>query len=173
MVPVAARAADTDGDGLCDGPLPVTDVIDTDGDGLEDFDRDGRLDPNETDPTHEDTDRGRVSDGDEPLDGTDPLDPSDDLVSTSTAACPTQPPRTPAASTIAAASWTAASWMAARSTAARRTGDPASIRWNRTPAPLRRDLADRDDHATVGLEAEALALAASDERRQQQRETDL
>lgn len=79
--------ADTDYDGIPDGIEVATGTNpldpDTDGDGLadgfEDKNRDGIVDPGETDPRKWDTDGGGISDGDEVLGGLgDSLDPLDD-----------------------------------------------------------------------------------------------
>ncbi|MFN3199191.1 MAG: MYXO-CTERM sorting domain-containing protein [Bradymonadia bacterium] len=80
---------DTDADGLSDalelfGENPTNPRVrdtDVDGinDGVEDANRNGRLDPGETDPARADTDGGGASDGEENRNGTDPLDPSDDI----------------------------------------------------------------------------------------------
>ncbi|WP_257457450.1 IPT/TIG domain-containing protein [Archangium lipolyticum] len=76
------KKADTDGDGLNDGlevlvagTHPVN--ADTDGDllsdGQEDKNKNGRVDPGETDPKKADTDGDGLKDGDEIARGTDPL----------------------------------------------------------------------------------------------------
>ena len=72
--------SDTDGDGLCDGPIAVP----GDCPKGEDDDGNGRVDAGETDPNIPDTDAGGVSDGDEFQAGTNPLDPSDDKAVTPT-----------------------------------------------------------------------------------------
>ena len=68
--------ADTDGDGLCDGPGSVPGVCV----GGEDMNANGRVDEGETDPNKADTDGGGVDDGTEVARGTNPLDPSDDFL---------------------------------------------------------------------------------------------
>lgn len=81
--------ADTDDDGLPDGleHATGTDPLDrdSDGDGLpdgrEDRDRDGEVDPEETDPRRADTDGGGVGDLEEVMDASlDPRNPRDDVV---------------------------------------------------------------------------------------------
>ena len=93
--PSDLAAADTDGDGLCDGPGTVagcTGAEDKDADGVvdagetgavtADSDADGLDDGAEielgTDPLNPDSDGGGVTDGQEVRDGTDPSDPADD-----------------------------------------------------------------------------------------------
>jgi hypothetical protein len=66
-----ARGADTDGDGLCDGPIAVSGICDAG----EDLNGKGIRDPNETDPTLFDTDGDGWNDGIERMAGTDPTDP--------------------------------------------------------------------------------------------------
>lgn len=63
--------ADTDADGLCDGPADVPGFCG----GGEDLDADGTADADETDPNAADTDGDGFSDGEEVAAGTDPLDP--------------------------------------------------------------------------------------------------
>ncbi|MCP5545908.1 MAG: sulfatase-like hydrolase/transferase [Akkermansiaceae bacterium] len=63
--------------------LPESPGVDVDGDGLddnaEDPNRNGLVDPGETDPANENTDGDRTPDGAEARTGTNPLDPSDDF----------------------------------------------------------------------------------------------
>lgn len=101
--------ADTDRDGIPDGIEVATGTnpldADTDGDGLsdgvEDANRNGVVDPGETDPRLRDTDGGGVADGDEILSfRTNPLDPRDDDldgdgVPNTADACPDTEPGTP------------------------------------------------------------------------------
>lgn len=68
-------AADTDGDGLCDGAIAVPSVCVAG----EDLDTDGRVGASETDPRNPDTDGGGTMDGEEVVTTlTDPRYPGDD-----------------------------------------------------------------------------------------------
>lgn len=73
--------ADSDDDGLCDGPYFVEGVCQNG----EDKNANGAVDAGETDPNNEDTDGGGVHDGVEVLTtSTDPLNPADDVCVTAT-----------------------------------------------------------------------------------------
>jgi hypothetical protein len=65
------NSVDTDGDGLCDGPVSFTGICDAG----EDWNANGAVDGTETDPNAPDTDGDGFTDGEEIAAGTDPLDP--------------------------------------------------------------------------------------------------